>query len=98
MGTSPDRILEFKLFEALLPYCVVINVAAVLMAILNSLNHFWMPAFAPVLLNVLIIAACYFGLDIFGPLPEQQIWVVTIAVLIGGAVQMLVQLPPAFAL
>src|SRR5579862_4589758 len=89
--------LDLKLFEALLPYCVVINVAAVLMAILNSLRHFWMPAFAPVLLNLLVIAACYFGLPMMGTLPEKQIWAVAIAVLIGGAVQLIVQIPPALA-
>ncbi len=98
LNLSPERILEFKLFEALLPYCVFINVAAVLMAILNSLDHFWMPAFAPVLLNVAVILACYFGLPLFGTLAHEQIWAVALAVLIGGAIQFLVQLPPAFAL
>ena len=95
---SPTYILELKLFEALLPYCVVINVAAVLMAILNSLGHFWMPAFAPVLLNVLMILACYFAKSLGGELPEQQIWIVAAAVLIGGVVQMFVQIPPALSL
>lgn len=90
-------VLKFKLFEALLPYCVVINVAAVLMAILNSLGHFWMPAFAPVLLNVLVVASCYFGLPLFGKIPEAQIWAVAIAVLIGGILQFCVQIPPARA-
>jgi len=98
LGFTPDQLLKFKLFEALLPYCVLINVAAVLMAILNSLDHFWMPALAPVLLNVLIIAACYFGLPMFGTVPENQIWAVAIAVLIGGALQLFVQLPPALSL
>ena len=97
MGFSENTLLAFKLFEALLPYCVVINVAAVLMAILNSLGHFWMPAFAPVLLNVLVVAACYFGLSLFGTPPEAQIWAVVIAVLIGGFVQLFVQIPPARA-
>jgi putative peptidoglycan lipid II flippase len=94
---SPTIVLELKLFEALLPYCVLINVAAVLMAILNSMGHFWMPAFAPVLLNVLMILACYFGLGWGGTEPEQQIWIVAGAVLLGGVMQIFVQLPPAFA-
>src|ERR1043165_1514462 len=94
---SDNDVLTFKLFEALLPYCVLINVAAVLMAILNSLNHFAVPAFAPVLLNAAVIAACYWGLPHFGQLPEQQIWAVAIAVLIGGVLQLVVQLPPALA-
>ncbi len=98
LNLNDDQVLKFKLFEALLPYCVLINVAAVLMAILNSLNHFWMPAFAPVLLNVLVITACYFGLPLFGTTLESQIWAVAIAVLLGGAAQLFVQLPPAWSL
>lgn len=94
---TPDQILKFKLFEALLPYCVFINLAAVLMAVLNSLGKFWVPAFAPVLWNLAIILACLFALNTFGPLPEQQIWVVAIAALAGGALQFLIQFPAALA-
>lgn len=94
---TPDQVLKFKLFEALLPYCVLINLAAVLMAVLNSLGKFWVPAFAPVLWNLAIILACVFALNTFGTLPEQQIWVVAFAALIGGALQFLIQIPAALA-
>ncbi len=94
---TPDQVLKFKLFEALLPYCVLINLAAVLMAVLNSLGKFWVPAFAPVLWNLAIILACFFALNTFGTLPEQQIWVVAIAALAGGALQFLIQIPAALA-
>jgi putative peptidoglycan lipid II flippase len=95
---KPDYILEMKLFEALLPYCVLVNISAALMGLLNSLGHFAMPAFAPVILNALIIAACYcVGGGWFGQAPSEQIWAVAIAVLIGGVLQVLVQIPPALS-
>ena len=92
---APRYILDLKLFEAMLPYMVFINVAAVLMGILNAMGHFWMPAFAPVLLNVFMIAACKWALPYFGEQAHEQIWAVAIAVLIGGAAQVLIQIPPA---
>lgn len=97
LNIPPDHhlLLQIKLFQWMLPYCVFINVAAVLMAILNSMGHFVMPAFAPVLLNVAMIAACLFALPYFGTLPSEQIWAVAYAVLIGGLLQVVIQLPPA---
>jgi putative peptidoglycan lipid II flippase len=94
---KPYHFLQLKLFQAMLPYLVFINVAAVLMGILNSLQHFLMPAFAPVLLNVFMIGACLFALPYFGTLPHEQIWAVAIAVLLGGVAQLFIQVPPAFA-
>jgi putative peptidoglycan lipid II flippase len=90
-------LLLIQLFQWMLPYLVFINVACVLMGILNSMGHFLMPAFAPVLLNVAMIGACLYSLPFFGTTPEQQIWAVAYAVLIGGAAQLIVQFPPAFA-
>jgi len=94
---TPSTMLLLQLFQWMLPYLIFINVACVLMAILNSLNHFWMPNFAPVLLNVLIIGACYFVAPYFGASDDERIWAVAYAVLLGGVVQLLVQVPPAFA-
>ena len=90
-------MLLIQLFQWMLPYLIFINVACVLMGILNSMGHFLMPAFAPVLLNVAMIAACLYALPYFGHTPEEQIWAVAYAVLIGGVAQLIVQFPPAFA-
>lgn len=93
----PEDILAIDLFIAMLPYMVFINLAAVLMAILNSLGHFGIPAFAPTILNGLMIAACYFGLPYFGATADTQVWALAAAVLAGGLLQVLIQFPPAFA-
>ncbi len=92
-----DDVLMLKLFIVMLPYMVFINLAAVLMGVLNSLGHFAMPAFAPVLLNALMIAACYFALPYFGDTAHRQIWALAVAVLLGGILQVLIQIPPAIA-
>ncbi|MFH0939064.1 MAG: murein biosynthesis integral membrane protein MurJ [Planctomycetota bacterium] len=97
MPIPPRFILELKLFEVMLPYCVLINVAAVLMGILNSMGHFVMPAFAPVLLNIFMILACYFALPWFGQTADEQIWALAVAVLLGGISQVLIQVPMAVA-
>jgi putative peptidoglycan lipid II flippase len=99
MQIEPRFRLEMELFQWLLPYLIFINLAAVLMAILNSLGHFRTPAFAPVLLNVMMIAACLWVR--YGPArgqePDAQIWLVAYAVLLGGLLQLLIQVPPAVA-
>jgi len=88
--------LTMKLCETMIFYCIFMNVAAVLMAVLNALDHFFMPALAPVLLNLCMIVACKWGLDLMGSEPAEQIFVVSLSVLAGGLLQLLILLPPAF--
>jgi len=92
-----DDLLLIRLFQVMLPYLIFINLAAVMMAILNSLKHFLLPAFAPVLLNIAMIAACLFVVPIVGSTLHEKIWVLAAAVLIGGVLQLAAQFPPAFA-
>lgn len=92
---SHGTLLLIQLFQWMLPYLIFINIACVVMGILNSMGHFLMPAFAPVLLNVAMIIACLYGLP-SGKAPEIQIWVVAYAVLVGGAAQLLIQFPAAY--
>lgn len=67
------------------PYILLISLAAYSMAILNSLRHFAVPAFAPCLLNIsIIVFALLFGEGIKG---------LSLGVLVGGALQLAVQLP-----
>ena len=82
--------LTVLLTRWMLPYMVFICAAAMAMGILNSHRHFLAPAAAPALLNVAIISAALFvapGLTV----PVKALaW----GVLIGGALQLLLQLPP----
>src|SRR6185369_7199447 len=87
--------LTMKLSEIMIAYCVLINAAAGLMSILNSLGHFTMPAFGPVLLNVVMILGCTIYLNFLGTDKESQIHVISWAVLIGGFLQLIVLIPPS---
>ncbi len=82
---GPARIL--RLTSAMLPYALMICLAAVYSAVLNGRRHFATPAAAPAVLNILIIAAVL----IFGRSSGGLWWLVG-AVLIGGVAQLAMQI------
>lgn len=74
-----------KLNRLIFPYILLIGLAAYSMGILNSLRHFIIPAFAPCLLNIsIIICALIWGEGVKG---------LASGVLIGGVLQLAVQIP-----
>lgn len=74
-----------KLNRIIFPYILLVSLAAYSMAVLNSLKHFSVPAFAPCLLNISIIAcALFFGEGIKG---------LASGILIGGVLQLAIQIP-----
>ncbi len=87
---DPERLhLTTLLTRMMFPYLIFVSLAALTMGMLNSLRAFAAPAFAPVLLNVCIIAAALW----LAPLLEQPIIGVAIGVVIGGLAQFVIQLP-----
>jgi putative peptidoglycan lipid II flippase len=77
-----------RLNRIIFPYILLVGLAAYAMAILNSLRHFSVPAFAPCLLNVsIIIFAIMFGEGIKG---------LALGILVGGLLQLGIQLPVLF--
>jgi putative peptidoglycan lipid II flippase len=74
-----------KLNRIIFPYILLISLAAYSTALLNSLKHFSVPAFAPCLLNIsIIVFAVIFGEGIKG---------LALGVLVGGILQLAVQIP-----
>ena len=71
------------------PYIFLISIVAFFMGVLNSLRHFAAPAAAPVFLNVGIIGAAY----IISPNCNEPIVGIAIGVLIGGVLQIGIQIP-----
>jgi putative peptidoglycan lipid II flippase len=71
------------------PYVFLIGLTALCMGILNSLRHFAAPAAAPIFLNVGIIGATLW----IAPRLEEPIVGVAIGVLIGGILQVGLQVP-----
>lgn len=81
--------LTVVLTRILFPYVFFICLVALAMGILNTMGHFAAPAFAPVLLNIGIIA----GALVLAPLMEEGIYGLAAGVIIGGCLQLLLQFP-----
>lgn len=82
----PEKLdVTIRLTRIVFPYILLIGLAAYVMAMLNSLKNFTVSAFAPCLLNIsIIVFALWFGEGIKG---------LGLGVLVGGLLQLLVQLP-----
>jgi putative peptidoglycan lipid II flippase len=85
--------LTIHLLRVMFPYIFLVGLAALFMAILNSLGHFTTPALSPIVLNVCMIVA----LLLLAPHSKNPALIVSLAVLVGGAGQLLVQVPAALA-
>jgi putative peptidoglycan lipid II flippase len=92
-------LLMLELLRVMLPYLVLVCLAAVFMGMLNARGHFFIPALGATMLNVVMIASVLFlapkmGLDFpkEARLPHQ-IFALAIGVLAAGAAQAAFQLP-----
>jgi putative peptidoglycan lipid II flippase len=81
--------LTVLLTRIMFPYILLVSVLALFMGILNSMKHFAAPAMAPMLLNLSMIAALVFLV----PAMRTPTVSLAIAVLAGGILQMLLQVP-----
>ncbi|MGA1797034.1 MAG: murein biosynthesis integral membrane protein MurJ [bacterium] len=91
-GFVADRAtfnLTVLLTRVLFPYVILISVVATAMGILNSLQHFAIPALVPAALNIGII----YGALWISPHFQQPIIGVAVGVLIGGLLQVLMEAP-----
>ena len=81
--------LTVSLTRIMFPYIFFICLVALSMGILNTLGHFAAPALAPVFLNVAIIGGALF----IAPHMETPVAGLAIGVLIGGFLQLALQVP-----
>ncbi|MFC2149078.1 murein biosynthesis integral membrane protein MurJ [Candidatus Auribacterota bacterium] len=86
---SGKTALTVLLNRIMAPYIMFIGLAALAMGILNSLGHFAVPSFAPVLLNISIIICTLLFSRSFG----EPAVATAIGALIGGVLQVAIQLP-----
>jgi putative peptidoglycan lipid II flippase len=68
-----------------IPFLIFICIVAVMAGMLNGRRHFWVPAAAPVVLNLCLIATVWME-------PDQEAWVLPYAVLAAGILQVLMHL------
>jgi putative peptidoglycan lipid II flippase len=94
-GKFPGKLeLTATLLRIMFPYILVVGLAALFMAILNSLGHFLTPALSPTVLNVVIIAAAL----LVAPRSSVPVIPIAIAVVVGGVGQLAIQIPAAVRL
>lgn len=88
--TDPAKIsLTVDLNRIMFPYLFFVSMVAFAMGVLNSRGYFFTSAFSPVLLNCGIIA----GAVLLGRLFAEPLYGLAAGVLIGGLMQMLLQVP-----
>ncbi len=85
--------LRFPLAEEMIritfPYLMLVSLTGLAGAVLNSYDRFVVPAFTPVLLNVVLISAAVLVSPYFDPPVLALAW----GVLVAGVVQLLFQMP-----
>jgi len=85
--------LIFGLSAVLFPFGLMVCLVALLQAALNCRQHFTMPALAPVLLNLFIIAGAVIAGRWVGGGPAVQVYVIAAFILVAGIVEIAVQVP-----
>jgi putative peptidoglycan lipid II flippase len=88
-GDTPGKLeLTAALNRIMFPYIFLISLAALSMGILNSFHRFGAPAFAPVVLNLTMIAFSFLGGQ-FGDVTRT----LAVGVVTGGVLQLAIQIP-----
>lgn len=87
---DPDKFeLTASLLRITFPYILLISLASLAGAVLNTWNRFSVPAFAPTFLNLSMIGFSLFAAPYFNPPIMALAWAVTV----GGVLQLAYQLP-----
>jgi putative peptidoglycan lipid II flippase len=86
--------LTVTLARIMLPLLTLIAIAAVLMGMLNSLHHFFIPALSPAMFNVATILCAVVLVPFAGVLGMQPIMLIAASALIGGVAQVAIQASP----
>ena len=90
----PEKLpLACHLLMVMLPYLPLVCVVAVLTAVLNCHKHFLLPSLASVVLNICWIAG-FLAAPWFGSTPEVQVYGIACAILVGGVLELVMQVPP----
>ncbi len=83
-----DRMLLLQLVVIVLPFMFTICLLALGSAALNCRGHFAYPAFAPILLNIFLIAGAWCAHSLFTPGTWPGLFVLSASVVVAGVVQL----------
>ncbi|NVK21469.1 MAG: murein biosynthesis integral membrane protein MurJ [Kangiellaceae bacterium] len=78
-----------ELLKITFPYIFFISLVAMYSSVLNTLNRFAIPAFAPILLNVSIIGMAWFAVPYF----SEPVYALAWGIFIAGVAQLLLLIP-----
>lgn len=93
---SEDFRLMLRLLRLMLPYLLLVCLAALCIGMLNARGRFFVPALGATMLNVVMIASVLLLAPRFGPTLETQIFALGVGVLVAGLAQFTFQLPALF--
>jgi len=92
-GISEKWMTTFALSRIMFPYVLFICLAALSMAVLNSYKHFATSAFAPCLLNLILIVTMLAVFPSICSEPCTRAHALAWAILLAGTAQLAIQLP-----
>ena len=75
------------------PYIAFMSMVALSAGVLNTWRRFAVPAATPVLLNVCMIASAWLGAPWLGSLGIEPIYSLAMGVMVGGVLQLAIQIP-----
>jgi putative peptidoglycan lipid II flippase len=97
-GFAPEQVLlSAHLARIMMPFLLLVSLAAVAMGMLNAQARFTAPALAPALFNVAAIATGL-GLWLLGAGPRAAVVGWSAGTLVGGLLQLLAQVPSLWGL
>jgi putative peptidoglycan lipid II flippase len=90
--TGEDGELAVTLARILFPIVILLGISGVIVGILNSYNHFTVPALTPVFWNLAIIAGLLIGIPRVDS-EDAELYVYAASILVGTVIQLLLPLP-----
>jgi putative peptidoglycan lipid II flippase len=89
-ASSPEKVsITILMNRMMFPYIFFVSLVALCMGVLNTVRHFFTPAISTVFLNLAVILSAIFLHDRF----QVPILSLAVGVLIGGVLQLALQLP-----
>jgi putative peptidoglycan lipid II flippase len=85
--------MTVQMARIMVPTLTLIALAAAFMGMLNSLHHYFIPAFSPAMFNVLTIVCAFTLVPLMPSLGFQPIVAIAIGTLLGGVAQIVLQWP-----
>jgi putative peptidoglycan lipid II flippase len=86
--------LATGLLAVMMPYMLLMCLAAIMGAALNAMQHFLSPALSPCVLNIAWLLGLFLVAPCFGTSLTSYAYTMAVAVVVGGVCQMFMQWPP----